>query len=202
MIAFAFYTGCRKGEIAALRWSDLDWNGGRVLVERSWKRTARKSGESVTVNLNPHLRAILQAHQKRTRGEGEALVFPDPETGKMRRKHNGGKEPRNLWGIDAVIAGAKVRRFRYPWHSFRHSHGTALALAGANLNAIQAALGQSTLEMASRYTHAAAEIARQHVAKLPALGPTEPSTVTSIHSARAKVDTDGYGTKSRRTKAS
>jgi integrase len=130
-------------------------------------------------------------------------VFPDPQTGGMRPKHNGGVPGRNLWGLDVAIADAKVRRFRYPFHCFRHSHGTMLALAGANLTAIQSALGQSSLEMASRYTHAAAELARVHVAKLPALGPTTPTAVTSLDDARklrGATRTNAYGEKATRTK--
>lgn len=190
LVAFAFYTGCRKGEIAALRWSDIDWQGARVVVQRSWKRPARKSGKPVVVNLHAHLVAILAALQQRTGGEGEQLVFPAPPTRKKRRTKpdapNGWMRDKfDLWGLDKAIAAKKVRRFRNPWHAFRHTHATGLAAGGAGLTAIRDALGQATLHMAANYTHLAAEHVRQHVAKLPALGPTSP-TVASLDAARAR----------------
>jgi site-specific recombinase XerD len=57
-----------------------------------------------------------------------------------------------------------VRRFRYPWHSVRHTHGTDLANHGAGLETIRLALGQATLQMAQNYTHLAAEKVREQVA--------------------------------------
>jgi integrase len=193
IIAFAFYTGCRKGEIAAVRWSDVDWQGARIVIQRSWTRDARKSGVPVVVNMPAHLSAILAALQRRTKGEGEALVFPDPATGGMRAKHNDRGERvgkgrsgnrTGLWGLDVAIAAEKVRRFRSPWHAFRHTTATNLAINGASLTAIRDQLGQSTLHMAANYTHLAAEHVRQYVDKLPALGPVEPANVTPIDEAR------------------
>jgi integrase len=188
LIAFAFYTGCRKGEIAALRWSDIDWQGLRIVIQRSWKKNARKSGQPVVVNMHPHLAAILTAHQQRSAGEGEALVFP-ADNGRMRSKFD-------LWGLDDAIAATKVRRFRYPWHAFRHTHATNLAIGGAGLTAIRDALGQATLHMAANYTHLAAEHVREHVDKLPTIGPTSP-TVASLDEARAKKGKNGKEAKRR-----
>src|SRR4029077_5066890 len=68
LVPFAFYTGCRKGEIAALQWRDVDFEGGRIIVQRSWKAAARKKGKSVTVMIHPHLDAILRAHDERMAG--------------------------------------------------------------------------------------------------------------------------------------
>ncbi len=176
LIAFAFYTGCRKGEIAALRWSDIDGAAGRIIVQRSWKRDARKSGKAVVVSIHPHLAAILEARQQRTKGKGEALVFTDA-AGAMLDKYE-------LWGLDKAIAAKKLRRFRAPWHAFRHTHATQLAMGGAGLTAIRDALGQSTLHMAANYTHLAAEHIAAHVAKLPTLGPKAPKKVVGIDKAR------------------
>ncbi len=199
IIAFAFYTGCRRGEIAAVQWSDIDWAGGRIIIQRSWTRNARKSGKPVMLSLHPHLHSILDAYQKRTKGEGNAIVFPDPATGEMRRKYglratSTTDKIGSTWGLFEAIAGANaekkdgeqaIRKFRFPWHSFRHTHATNLAENGAGLTAIRDALGQSTLHMAANYTHLAAEHTRQHVAKMPSLGPIAP-TVASLDEARRK----------------
>jgi integrase len=185
MVAFAFYTGCRKGEIAALKWSEIDWQGARVRIHESWDDNARKSGEPVSPNLHPHLVAILEAWQQQTGGEGEALVFPDPMTGEMRPEYNNravfkktGKKT-GLWGLDDAIVGAEVRALKKPWHSFRHSAGTLLAAAGAPEAAVQTALGQSTPAAARGYIHTAAADVKKYVEKMPTIGP-----VVSLDAAR------------------
>jgi integrase len=174
IIATAFYSGMRKGELASIQRGDVDLDGGRIDVSRSWTASARKSGEALTVHIHPHLDAILRAHIE-AQGEREttALVFPDAG-GKMR-------DPFDLWGLDELITAAEVRRFKRPWHSFRHSHGTSLAASGASLPEIQEALGQSSMEMARRYVKVAGEQVRKRVMALPSLGP---SPVTDLGEAR------------------
>jgi integrase len=177
VIAAAYFTGARRGELAALRWGDVDFDAGKIYIRRSWASDSRKSGVAVTVGLHPHLRAILEALAAPDRAP-EALVFPDPVTGEMRPEFD--HEDR-VWGLRRVAKEAKVRRLKMPWHALRHSHGTALAAAGANLGEIQAALGQSSLEMAKRYTEISADAVAKRVAALPALGPVTPSKVATLH---------------------
>lgn len=180
MIALAFYSGARKGELAALQVGDCDLEGGRIVITRSWEHDARKSGEAVTVQVHPHLAAIL-APLLSGRKPGE-LVFPD-KRGQMRDRY--AKRNRN-WGLDKVLKLAEVKKPRRPWHSFRHAHGTALAASGAGLAEIQEALGQSSLEMARRYTRVAAEKVRERIFALPTVGPVAPTNVVSMTEQRAK----------------
>ncbi len=74
-IAFAFYVGARKGELAALRWGDVELDVGRVIIRRSWDADARKSGKPVTVVLHPHLLAILKALRGPEERSADELVF-------------------------------------------------------------------------------------------------------------------------------
>lgn len=196
LISFAFYTGCRKGEIAALRWSDIDWQGERIFVQRSWHRNARKSGQPVVVNMHPHLKLVLEAHHQRNGGSGEDLIFPGQPPTQIGRKRLLGRginlrrcmrNKYDLWGLDNAIKAESVRSFRNPWHAFRHTHATSLAIGGADLTAIRDALGQATLHMAANYTHLAAEHVRAHVTKLPTLGPVPTAiNVSSLDGARRK----------------
>lgn len=163
IIAFAFYSGCRRGEIAALQWGDVDLDGGTIVVQRSWKASARKSGKPVVVQVHPTLGAILRAHRPKEPGAAD-LVFPDPKTGGMRDKFD-------TWGLRELATKAKVRRFKSPWHSFRHAQATELAAQGASLTEIRDALGQSTLQMAANYSHLSAASVKARVHSLPALGP-------------------------------
>ena len=176
IVAFAFYTGARKGEIAGLRVGDCDLEGGRILITRSWGFNARKSGEAVTVQVHPHLATIL-APLVAGRAPTE-LVFPGPG-GKMRDEFD-------LWGLDELLELAGIKQPLRPWHAFRHAHGTALAASGAGLAEIQEALGQSSLEMARRYTRVAAEKVRERIFALPTVGPAAPTKVASLSEVRVR----------------
>lgn len=164
IIATAAYGGLRKGELAALERRDVDLDGARMTVQRSWKASARKSGEALTVHLHPHLLIILTAHLE-AQGDrpGDSLVFP-AEDDRMRDEFD-------LWGLGELVTAAKARRFKRPWHSFRHSFGTNLAASGASLAEVQEALGQQSLEMARRYVKVAGESIKKRVQALPNLGP-------------------------------
>lgn len=188
IIACAFYSGMRKGELAALQRGDVDLYSGRIDVSRSWTTNERKSGQPVTVHVHVLLGSILRAHFT-AQGDrpADALVFPDAN-GRMR-------DPYDLWGLDELIKLANVRRFLRPWHSFRHAFGTSLAANGAGLAEIRDALGQSSLQMASLYAKTAAAQVRDRVRALPALGPSVPPTpapappVTPIHKGRQQQHT-------------
>ena len=49
-VEFAIYTGCRVGEIAALRWNDIDNNSGVITIRRS-EKAHRVIGQNVTYTI-------------------------------------------------------------------------------------------------------------------------------------------------------
>lgn len=180
LIAWSYYTGCRRGETAAVRWADVDWQNAKVEIRRSWKRESRKNGEAHVVNLHPHLVAVLKAHRARLGILGDGLVFPSSKTD-VHKQRTRMRTMNTLWGLDGAIEkinvevekngeGTKVRTMADHWHAFRHAHGTALAMRNASDGQIQAALGQRTPSMAQRYRHLAAGAAKQFVESLPVLG--------------------------------
>lgn len=187
VIAFAAYAAARKGECAALRWVDVDLEAGEADISRSWDSDARKSGEPVKAHFHERLTAILRAHYVQQAPEApDALVFPDKD-GKMRREFDD-----DLWGLDKLIELAEVRRFKRPWHSFRHWAGTALAASGASLPEVQQFLGQTTLEMARRYVKTANAQVKKRVRAMPTLGP-EPAVadLTKARRDRQQIGTTG-----------
>lgn len=177
LVAFAFFTGARVGEIAALTWGDIDFAGHSVNVHRSFDRPARKNGRAVVVGLNPHLRDILGPLAS---ADDAALVFPRAD-GAMRPKYD---SKHGCWGIRDLATRAKVRKLKQPWHSFRASHATALEEQGATPSDIMRALGQSSIGVAMHYAQASSKRAAERVAAIPAIGPAKASNVTPITEAR------------------
>ena len=73
-IALAAVTGCRRGEVCGLRWSDLDFETGRIWVRRAVKHGLdnrqlvvgpTKTHADRCLTLDPLALAVLMTHRKR-----------------------------------------------------------------------------------------------------------------------------------------
>jgi integrase len=83
LFATAIYTGLRKGELFALRKSDVDVGAGLIIVSRSHDRDTPKNGRTEAVPINSEL--LTHYLQQAIRTSPSDLVFPAPD-GKMLRK--------------------------------------------------------------------------------------------------------------------
>lgn len=129
LVRFALWTGLRTSELIALRWQDIDWRHGLVLV-----RQARVSGEIKgtktdagrrEVKMLPPAREALQAQREHTQLRG-GFVFHDPRTGEP---WSGDKAIRE-WHWRGLLKRAGVR-YRYPYQT-RHTYASTLLSAGEN----------------------------------------------------------------------
>lgn len=151
LIRLAIGTGLRRGEICALKWSDVDLPAGTISVARSTTEYGRhllngppKSASGVrTVVLPASLAQELRAL---------ALTVPkkppinDYVLGRFLRPSSASR------GVARVLAKASLSRFKL--HSLRHTHATALVSAGEPLPAIARRLGHSTVATTmSIYAH-------------------------------------------------
>ncbi len=152
--AIAFFTGLRKGEIHALKWSDIE--GDYLTVSRSItqklkggdKETRPKTASSIrTLQIPLPLKSILAEHKLRREG---CKGFSDDF------RVCGGEKPLRDTSIQkrnkqyAEAAGLKVIRI----HDFRHSHVSLLANAGINIQEIARRLGHSNVEETwNTYSH-------------------------------------------------
>ena len=97
----ATMTGLRQGELAALRWQDVDWVAGVVRVRRNYTRgrfgTPKTWRSSRAVPMADRVAAELERHFQRSRYQADDdLVFCHPETvGPMTRRGraSGSKAP-------------------------------------------------------------------------------------------------------------
>ena len=69
-VALAFVTGARRGELAALRWSDIDLDAGTVRIERSLTQVGQilaekgtKTNRGRTVAIDGRTVALLERHR-------------------------------------------------------------------------------------------------------------------------------------------
>lgn len=151
----AYLTGMRKGEINALRWSDLE--DGYIWVRRSltqklkgqkYVETPPKTPSSTRrLQLPKQLREDLDAHKKlqmTAPGWTEACFIcggPEPIPDTTLEKAN-----------EAFAKAAGLPRITI--HEFRHSHASLLCNAGINIKEIARRLGHADVEMTLKtYSH-------------------------------------------------
>ena len=131
IIRLLLLTGCRKGELVHLRWSEID---GDVLRLRDSKTGPR------TVFLNTQARAIL-ARQPRT---GSEYVFPSlidisrPRSSEL-----------SLWPKVRRQAGLEGVRL----HDLRHTFASHAVMRGVPLPVVSRLLGHTHPRMTFRYAH-------------------------------------------------
>jgi integrase len=116
LYATAVHTGMRMGELFGLRWTDVEFGGGRIHVRRSY-RTTPKSGKGRTLPLSPHLAPTLRAWTAICRPTAEGLVFPAPlpeERGKLTRTQAEELRHRAAAGESRAVLG---RTFGISWNA-------------------------------------------------------------------------------------
>ena len=155
--------GLRFGEVAELRWRDLDLEKLRVRIARSvtlvdgvFEIGSPKNGKGRTVSLPAFVADLL------TPGDADLLVFPDSAGGHMR-----GTNVRRRWWSRAVAEAQLFPRrvttssgeddvvtYDFKIHELRHTAASLAIRAGANIKALQNMLGHESAGLTlDRYGH-------------------------------------------------
>src|SRR5664280_2786518 len=163
-IALAFITGGRRGELAALRWSDIDLDAGIVRIERSLTQIgtelsekSTKTGRGRNVTLDERAVALLLRHrawQLDLSRRAESSLVADPYV--LSDNANGARpiEPSKITDRFVSVRGkAHIRGVRF--HDLRHAHLTKLLGAGVDATTVAARVGHASTRMTlDRYAHA------------------------------------------------
>jgi integrase len=161
-LEFAAATGARRGEILALRWSDIQ--DGRAIITRSLTQTRQvlefkgtKTERPRDVKVPASTLAVLEAHRQRQNEFREQfglryrtdldLIFANPDGKSLR--------PNSISSVVSLL----FRRLGLPkgasLHSLRHTHGSHLLANGVPLPAVSERLGHSSVRTTAEvYAHA------------------------------------------------
>jgi integrase len=135
IVILAISTGARRGEILNLRWPDLDFKRGQIIVHET------KNGERRILPLAGKAMELMQAHYK-SRSEHTELIFP----------YGFSDKPQDIRAyFENALVRAEISNFRF--HDLRHTAASYLAMNGASLAEIAEVLGHKTLSMVKRYAH-------------------------------------------------
>ena len=146
-------SGIRKGELAALLWSDLDAEHGTISVSKQVGRNAQgeltvcqpKTSNSVREISIPReaVELLVQEHQRHPESH---YLFPSPRTGGM-------YHPDSIVNLHKKIlkdAGLEYIRF----HDLRHTFATVALQSGVDVKTVSAMLGHYDAGFTLRtYTH-------------------------------------------------
>ena len=144
-------TGCRRNEILALRWDEVDFERGELRLADS------KTGPR-TVPLSPAAGRILRERWRRRRAPNDPWVFP-------------GRTP----GTRLRDVGAQWRKLRtradlgdLRLHDLRHSFASRALALGESLPAIGRLLGHTEVQTTARYAHLAEHSVKAAAARVAA----------------------------------
>jgi integrase len=149
-VLLALTTGMRRGEICALRWTDVDLAQGIMQVSRNAVDTpdgitykGTKTGKCRAIMLPGFVtRELLEYRQsERVRHiSGGLLYYGSPGYLSTR-----------------FARFANEHGFKVTFHGLRHTHATLLLAGGVDMKVTQVRLGHSTMAMtADRYSHLSA----------------------------------------------
>ena len=177
IVATAAFTGARRNEILALRWSDLDIPNKTLAIRRSLEETKahgvafkepKTSRGTRSIKIDDGLVELLCAerekHQRITAGiaDGEgidlslvklpdgALIFPTPPIGEQAFDFT---RPRNSRSVtkEFVRRACKLGFAKLRFHDLRGTHETLLLDAGVPVHVVAARCGHDSAVLLRAY---------------------------------------------------
>ena len=170
LIHLAINTGCRRGELVGLKWSDINYTTGILTVSRSnykltgdteIKSKTTKTGKSRNIMLPSYCLAMLRqfkAEQAQTqlllgdRWQGENWIFTQADGKPMYPT-----TPTQSFSKFLKRNGLAHKKF----HALRHTSATLLLSNGTNIKNVASRLGHSQLKTTNRYVHAVEQAERE-----------------------------------------
>lgn len=138
IVSIALITGMRFGEIAHLRWGDVDFDQEIIT------RLQTKNGDVRYVPLTNEGSKIFKECPSYGSGKN-SLIFP-PSKNTQVKKVISIRE-----AFEAALKRAEIENFRF--HDLRHSAASYMAMSGATQGELMAILGHRSPAMTKRYAH-------------------------------------------------
>jgi len=153
MIALGLMTGLRQGELLGLKWDDIDFENGLLVVRRTVHRGTigtPKNNKFRSVSLCDH--AIVALNELKHR-KGSWVFSNDygmPLT-----------DGQCKWPLIRAYTRAGIQKVT--WHMLRHTFASHLVMGNVPIIAVQELLGHATLDMTLRYSHLSPGFAKNEV---------------------------------------
>ena len=167
-------TGARRGEIAGLRWVDVDLDGARITIRQALLSgdgevyvSSPKNYRGRTVDLDRATVANLKEHRDRQMSEKSVFYGVWEDSGYVFTKKDGSRlDPNTLtrtfrWIVD----NSDLPRIRL--HDLRHTHASIAVKAGVPIGVVSERLGHASPEFTlHRYSHVMPGMQREAADKI------------------------------------
>ncbi len=156
LFEFLYSTGCRISEVTSVKWGEIDFNRGTLIV------TGKGNKERLVVIGSKALECLLRLRDSISNARPdlstpESYVFL---SSRMRRVSSRFIERK----MKKYLEQAELPVDLSP-HKLRHSFATHLLDAGADLRSVQEMLGHASLSTTQIYTHVSVERLKDEYAK-------------------------------------
>jgi integrase len=159
IIICALDTGMRQGEILKLKWADVDFDSGLIVVRAFNTKTMKERTVSITTRLKLEFERLWGKSDK----DLNALVFGISDNVKN--------------SFTRVRDKAKLGDLRF--HDLRHTHATRLDDLGFSMAKIAGQLGHTQLQTTLRYVNRDKTAVRQVASALDVFNAEQPEQVAS-----------------------
>lgn len=174
LIQLAIFTGARRGELVALKFSDVDFEQRKITIERAAVKVKGeetiikppKDYEVRTITVNENCIELIRALKCEKARERQKLGTQWKGDNWLFTQWNGEimnpQTPTKQFSKFLAKNGLKHRKF----HSLRHTSATLLLYAGVNIKQVQGRLGHGDIETTNKYLHLIEEADVEAVNKL------------------------------------
>ena len=173
----AFRTGMRMGELLALEWGDVDWNGKFIRVERSYKLrviSPTKTGKARRVDISDHLCETLRSLHTQAKKDGFRMGLGEAVDVVFHREGTQMEQNYIRRVFKRVLQKAGLREIRF--HDIRHTYASLLLSDGVTPVYVKEQLGHSSIQMTvDIYGHLIPSSNRGAVNRLDTLSNTHPN---------------------------
>ncbi|GGF11310.1 site-specific integrase [Subtercola lobariae] len=187
----AIFTGLRRGELAGLRWADVDFTKRELVVRQQRVQVGHTvldgaiktdSGQDRKVSLGSEAIGALVAWQIRQEGEraewaaayqGAGHVFSYEDGRPLRPAHISRT-------FDTLVERSGLPHMRL--HDLRHEHASLLLSGGVDIAVVSKRLGHSTIAVTSDlYSHLLADANRAAADAMESVLPPKTSVAHKLH---------------------
>ncbi len=165
LIHLALCTGCRRGELAALQWKDIDWEKKQVKISKSMYyingirgiKLPKSNSSYRTITIPDYMIQMLKYYKNRQM-EQKLISIQNWNSNDMLFITQKGE----FIATGYISAWFKkfLKRHNLPhikFHALRHTAATILLISGTNIKTVSNRLGHSSLSTTNRYVHALAD---------------------------------------------
>jgi integrase len=173
----ASVTGMRRGELLALRWSDVDLDTGECRVVRALQEVpggvsfkTPKTNKGRRAVLLPRLALVaLKAHRAAQNEEKLLMGAGYADGGLILARANGTPWPPSQFSSEFARL-VKKKGFAISFHSLRHTHASQLLKAGVPVKVVSERLGHATTSITMDvYAHVLPGMQEEAAAKVDAM---------------------------------